>query len=194
MTLSSVLLVLLQVCSLQLMVAAMPKCQLQGDLVMSTHHLLRDLGEEFPVHCRVLNTNISFPDSAFPAKTTNHPQCRQALWVVYESLREAGQIFGDHELPVGEGGVTWDNAKLEDFQNLQFRLLEEGSCLSRVSGSGVLSSYFSNVTAVLQQQESAACGWMALRRDLLRVLATGLQKHCTCFTWRDGHKCRDHAQ
>ncbi|XP_070780053.1 interferon phi 2 [Enoplosus armatus] len=187
MTLSSVLLVLLQVCSLQLMVVAMPTCQLQGHLVQSAHHLLRDLGGPFPVPCLPYNTNISFPVSAFPAATASHPQCRRALRVVYESLKEAGFIFENNELPVGEGGVTWDDQKLEHFQNLQDRLVEEGSCLSSGDGAGVLSSYFSNVTAVLQQPESAACGWMALRRDLLWVLKSALQKHDTCFTWRNAH-------
>ncbi len=43
MTLSSVLLILLHVCSLQQMVVAMPTCQLEGDLVQQAHHLLRDL-------------------------------------------------------------------------------------------------------------------------------------------------------
>ncbi|KAE8282654.1 hypothetical protein D5F01_LYC18041 [Larimichthys crocea] len=184
---SSVLLVLLQFYSLKLMVAAMPTCQLEGDLVQSAHHLLRDLGADFPEHCLPYNANISFPSSAFPAATANHPQCHKSLWVVHESLREAGLVFQDNDIPVGEGGVTWNDQKLEDFQNLQYRLVEEGSCLSSVNGSGVLSSYFSNVTAVLQEQDSAACGWMALRRDLLWVLKSALQKHRTCFTWRGVH-------
>ncbi|XP_054464076.1 interferon phi 3 [Anoplopoma fimbria] len=187
MTLSPVLLVLLQVCSLHLMAVAMPTCQLEGTLVQSAHRLLRDLGGSFPAHCLTYNANISFPDSAFPAANANHMQCRRALWVVYESLQEAEQMFEDHELPVGEGGVTWDHEKFIKFRHLQHRLLEKGSCLSSVDGSSVLSSYFSNVTAVLQQQDSAACGWMALRRDLLRVLESTLYNHHTCFTWREAH-------
>ncbi|XP_041813830.1 interferon phi 3 [Chelmon rostratus] len=184
MMLSSVFVLLLQVCSLRLMVGAVPTCQLQGELVLSTHHLLSDLGGTFPVHCLQYKHNISFPGSAFPAATASHPQCRQALWVVYESLREAGLMFEDHGLPVGEGGLTWDEKKLEDFRNVQDRLLEEGSCLSRVDASGVLSPYFRNVTAVLQQQDAADCGWTSLRRDLLWVLKSALQTHKGCLTWR----------
>ncbi|XP_039973916.1 interferon beta-like [Xiphias gladius] len=179
---SSVLLVLLQLCSLQLMVYARPTCQLQENVVKNTHHLLRDLGGPFPVHCLQYNVNISFPDSEIPTATASHPQCRRALLVVYESLQGMQLMFEDNELPVGEGGVTWDDTILNTFRNLQNRLLEEGSCLSSVDGPGVLSSYFSNVTAVVQQQDSAACGWMALRRDVLRVLKTTLQKHHSCFT------------
>ncbi|XP_026180931.1 interferon alpha-B-like [Mastacembelus armatus] len=184
MMLSSALLILLQLCSLQVMTVAMPRCGLQATVVQTAYNLLKDLGGPFPVHCLQYNANISFPDSAFPA-TSNHFQCDQALRVVYESLRGAWLIFNDHdELP---DGLMWNKDKFDIFHNLQGRLLKEGSCFSSVGDSGVLSSYFSNVTAVLQQQDSAACGWMALRRDLLRVLMYNLQQHRNCFTKRPAH-------
>uniref|UniRef100_A0A8P4KHP2 Uncharacterized protein n=1 Tax=Dicentrarchus labrax TaxID=13489 RepID=A0A8P4KHP2_DICLA len=185
MMLSSVLLVLLQVCSLQLMVVSKPACQLRGDLVQSLHHVLRDLGGDFPAHCLPYNNNISFPNSALPAASANHPQCRRALWVVYESLSEAELIFLNNDSPVGEGGVTWDDQKLEDFQTRLNRLVEDGRCLSRVGDS--VSPYFTNVTAVIEQQESTACGWSALKRDLLWVLKSTLHDHRTCFTWLKAH-------
>ncbi|KAM7387666.1 hypothetical protein PAMA_010010 [Pampus argenteus] len=153
----SVLLLVLQLCSLHLMLVAMPTCHLQGNVVQTAHNLLRDLGAPFPVHCLQYNINVSFPGSAFPAATVDHPQCRRALGVVYESLRGVGLMFEDHDLPEREGGVTWDATKLDNFRNLQDRLLDKGSCLSDVDASAVLSSYFSNVTAVVQQ-----CGvWLA---------------------------------
>ncbi|XP_056262300.1 interferon phi 3 [Pseudoliparis swirei] len=186
MTRPSVLLVLLQVSSLHLLAAARPTCSLEGDLVQSAHRLLRDLGGLFPIHCLPYRANISFPDSAFPTAKANHVQCRRALWVVYESLQGAEQLFEDHELPVGGGGASWDHQKLSRFRHLQHRLLDKGSCLSGAD-SGLLSSYFSNVTTVLQQQDSAACGWTSLRRDLLWVLESALDLHPTCFTWRHAH-------
>ncbi|XP_078101314.1 interferon alpha-G-like [Sander vitreus] len=177
------LLVLLQLCSIQLMADARPTCSLPGKLVQSAHHLLRDLGGPFPAHCLRYNSNISFPYSAFPAATANHLQCRQTLWVVYESLQEADLMFEDYDLPVGEGGVTWDDQTLTRFRHLQNRLLEGGACLSSVDDSRALSSYFSNVTAVIQQQDSAACGWTVLRRDLTEVLKSAVTLHKGCFTW-----------
>lgn len=36
-------------------------------------------------------------------------------------------------------------------------------------------------------QDSAACGWLALRRDVLWVLKTALHKHNSCFTRRARH-------
>nr|XP_043907289.1 interferon beta-like [Solea senegalensis] len=176
---SVIFLVLLQLCGLQLMLVAMPTCRMRENLVRTSHHLLRDLGGPFPVHCLQYNVNISFPDSALPATSANQAQCRRALWVVYETLNETQLILQNNHLPVGGGGVTWDEGKLDTFMNLQERLLEEGSCLS--TGPHAVSSYFSNVTAVLQHKESAACGWMALRRDVLRVLKIVLHKHHNCF-------------
>ncbi|XP_042361274.1 interferon phi 2 [Plectropomus leopardus] len=184
MSVSSVLLVLLQVCSLHLMAVAKPTCRLEGDLIQNAHNLLRDLGGPFPVHCLSLNANVSFPRSLLPAPPANQPQCHQASWVVYESLQEAENIFD--ELPVPEGGATKDAENFTKFQHLQSRLVEQGTCLSAGNGSDVLSSYFSKLTAALQQQDSAACGWKALWRDLQWVLKSALQKpYRTCFTWRD---------
>uniref|UniRef100_A0A3Q3VKS8 Uncharacterized protein n=1 Tax=Mola mola TaxID=94237 RepID=A0A3Q3VKS8_MOLML len=184
--LTSFLLILLKVCSFYWMVVAMPtSCKLQGHLVESVHHRLQDLGGDFPLHCFPYNVNMSFPDSAFPAPKANHHQCRRALWVVYKSLQQV-QLMMEDKTPVGEGGVPWNKRKLDVFQNLQHQLLEQGSCLDS-EDLGVLSSYFSNVTAVVKQQESASCGWMALKRDLDKVLVSALQKHHACFTWRDAH-------
>uniref|UniRef100_A0AAQ4PZV6 Uncharacterized protein n=1 Tax=Gasterosteus aculeatus aculeatus TaxID=481459 RepID=A0AAQ4PZV6_GASAC len=146
MTMSSILLIYLQVYNLHLG-AAMPTCSLDGSMVLLAHHLLRDLAGKFPDYCYQYNANISFPYSAFPAAKDNPIQCRQALRVVYESLQEAEQIFEDHEFFVGEEGISWDDQKFQHLQHLQHRLLENGSCLSSVDGSVVLSSYFSNVTA-----------------------------------------------
>uniref|UniRef100_A0A3Q1GSI4 Uncharacterized protein n=1 Tax=Acanthochromis polyacanthus TaxID=80966 RepID=A0A3Q1GSI4_9TELE len=188
MTPSVVLLIVLHLCSLQLMAVAMPRCWLPGKVVQETHHLLRDMGTRFPVQCLVYNSNISFPDSALPSTPANRTQCRQVSWVVYESLREAGLLFGEYDLPAGEGGVNWDEQKFDDFLNLQDRLVEQdGRCLSRVNSSVDLSSYFSNVTAVIQQPDSAACGWQALRRDLIWVLKSALQRHHNCFGWSQAH-------
>ncbi|XP_050924537.1 interferon phi 3 [Lates calcarifer] len=182
MTPSSILFIILQLCSLQLMAVSMPTCQMQANVVKETHQALRDLGGSFPAHCLQYNVNISFPYSAFPATTAGHPHCRRASAVVYESLKGMQQIFED-ELPAEEGGVNWDNTKLSTFMILQDRLLEQGSCLSTVSPN-VLMSYFSNVTAVVQQENSAVCGWKALMRDVLEVLEIAQLKHETCFTRR----------
>lgn len=42
------------------------------------------------------------------------------MWLTYE----------EHELPVRDGGVNWDEKKLEEFFTLQDRLQDEGRCVS----------------------------------------------------------------
>nr|UIG83463.1 interferon B-like protein [Planiliza haematocheilus] len=182
---SSALFILLSLCSLQLTVVPLPICQMLGKVVQNAHNLLRDLAGPFPVHCLQYNTNISFPDSTIPAAGSSRSQCDQSLWVLYETLRGAEFLFEEYDLPVGEAGFSWDEQKLDIFRNLQNRLVTDGSCqLSNVNASSAISSYFSNVTAVIENQDSAACGWMAMRRDLLWVMKSTLHKHKDCFRWR----------
>ncbi|XP_047428463.1 interferon phi 2 [Mugil cephalus] len=181
MTTSFVLFILLHLCSVQLTVVAMPTCQMLGKVAENALHLLRDLAGPFPIECLQYNANISFPDTAVPESRSSDDQCHQALWALFESLRGAELIFQEYDLPVG---TTWDKKKLDNFLNLQNRLVKAGSCLSSVNDSSAISSYFTNVTAVIEDQDSASCGWMAMRRDLLRVMKSTLQRHETCFSWR----------
>ncbi|XP_037544515.1 interferon phi 3 [Nematolebias whitei] len=184
---SSVLLVFLQLCCFQTMLVSRPTCKLSGWVVQNTHNLLRDLGEPFPVQCRQYNSKILFPDSALSDVSANHRQCRWTSLVVYESLRGAELMFTENELPEGEDELTWNKQKLDNYLNLQNRLVEDHQCLNTTEASGVLAPYFSNVTAVVEQQDSASCGWEALRRDVLWVLKFTLRKHHSCFNWTKAH-------
>ncbi|KAM4717045.1 interferon alpha-G-like [Anableps anableps] len=165
----------------------MPTCKLPGKVVQNTHNLLRDLGEPFPTNCQQPNSNIRFPDSALSAASTNHNKCHWTSLVVYKCLQEAGLIFTEYELPEGEGGVMWSRQKLDEYLNLQDRLVDDYQCLNTTQASGVLSPYFHNITAVVNQQDGSACGWEILRSDLLRVLRLALHKHHSCFNWTRVH-------
>lgn len=57
-------------------------------------------------------------------------QCRQVLRALHESLQGAEQVFEDYDIVLGEDGLAWDRHMLDDFQNLQNRLLREGGCVS----------------------------------------------------------------
>uniref|UniRef100_A0A667WU81 Uncharacterized protein n=1 Tax=Myripristis murdjan TaxID=586833 RepID=A0A667WU81_9TELE len=177
-------LLLLQLLSLLLRAVAMPTCELRGNVVQEAHDLLRDLGGPLPVHCLQYNSVVSFPSSALPAGS-GRPQCRRTLWVVYETLKGAGQVFEDNEVPVGEGGVSWDSQKLDNFQNLLYRLVEDGSCVS--TNQSISQSINHALTngggGCVLWQGSAGCGWLLLRRDLLLALRSGLQQHhLSCFS------------
>uniref|UniRef100_A0A8C6MG26 Uncharacterized protein n=1 Tax=Nothobranchius furzeri TaxID=105023 RepID=A0A8C6MG26_NOTFU len=186
---SSVLLVPLQLCCLIVMMVSMPTCKLPGNVIQPTHALLEDMGDAFPAQCRQFNGKIQFPAPPFSGGPATHPQCHWTSLVVYESLRGAELIFLQYELPKGEGGVTWDEQKLEQFRNLQDRLVQDHLCVSirTRSSSGLLSPYFNNVTAVVEQTDSAVCGWESLRRDLLKVLKVALHRHHSCFNWTRAH-------
>ncbi|XP_041859983.1 LOW QUALITY PROTEIN: interferon phi 2 [Melanotaenia boesemani] len=186
MTSSSVLLIFLLLCCFQMMLVSMPTCKLPGKVVLNTHNLLQELGGPFPVHCRQYNSRILSPDSALTASAKHH-QCRWTSSVVYEFLRGAGLMFAEYYLPEGEGGLNWDEPKLDHYLNLQDRLVDDHQCVNNTEAAGVLSSYFSSVKSVVEQQDSAACGWHALRSDLLKVLKSALQIHRNCFNWTRAH-------
>ncbi|CAJ1075523.1 interferon C [Xyrichtys novacula] len=184
----SAVLILLQLWSLQVVVVSKPTCQVHGDLIQTAHNLLRGLGEEFPDHCLPYNANITFPRSLISATAASQSQCPKALNALNETLWGAQLKFQNPGVPLGEGGVNWNPNGLEQFQGVCHRLIRQMSCMRNFGGSDVLTAYFSNVEAVLQQPESAACGWMALRRDLMRFLNSTLHKNRTCFIWRSSKR------
>uniref|UniRef100_A0A3P9P8H7 Uncharacterized protein n=1 Tax=Poecilia reticulata TaxID=8081 RepID=A0A3P9P8H7_POERE len=181
---TSVLLFLLQLCCLQMMLVSMPTCKLPGKMVRHTHDLLEDMGPRLPTQCHQLSSDIHLPDSVLSDASTKHSKCRWSSLVVYECLREANLIFMEYDLPEEEGGLTWSEQKLENYQNLQYRLVEEHQCVSirtstdwtqanqtwdsvspisnwgfylqlnTTEASAVLSPFFRNVTAVVEQQVS----------------------------------------
>uniref|UniRef100_A0A3B5RA26 Uncharacterized protein n=1 Tax=Xiphophorus maculatus TaxID=8083 RepID=A0A3B5RA26_XIPMA len=175
---TSVLLFLLQLCCLQMMLVSMPTCKLPGKMVRDTHNLY-DLTQTSSQSQSWVLLSLTVIGSL---------QCRWSSLVVYECLREANLIFTEYDVPEGDGGLTWSQQKLEDYQNLQDRLVEENQCVSiRASASAVLSPFFRNVTAVVEQQDGSACGWEILRSDLLQVLKLALHKHHGCFNWTRAH-------
>uniref|UniRef100_A0A8C6V0K4 Uncharacterized protein n=1 Tax=Neogobius melanostomus TaxID=47308 RepID=A0A8C6V0K4_9GOBI len=81
------------------------------------------------------------------------PQCSSSLRLVYEALQGAGNVFDLHQPDLGVGGVSWDDGKLDNFQNVLYQLLEH-RCFSERVSSGQLEPYFSDVTALLNKQLS----------------------------------------
>ncbi|XP_077386418.1 interferon alpha-17-like [Festucalex cinctus] len=178
----AVVVMVLQLHNIHVMTAAVPTCGLPGNVVLEAQNLLQDLGPLFPARCLPYNANATVPQAAFADST----QCQQALHFLYKSLQGAEQVFEEYDFALEDSGLAWDMCKLDDFQNLQNGLLQESSCLSRATAANPdpgLSSYFSNVSALLQQQDSATCGWSVLRRDVLWVLNTTLHQHHSCFNW-----------
>ncbi|KAK7879700.1 hypothetical protein WMY93_033592 [Mugilogobius chulae] len=76
----------------------------------------------------------------------------------------AGLVFDEQEPNLGVGGVSWDERKLEDFQDQLYQLLDL-PCLSDLDSTGILDQYFSDVTDLIQRQGD--CGWTNLGLGLV---------------------------
>ncbi|XP_061838281.1 uncharacterized protein [Nerophis lumbriciformis] len=175
--------VLVQLGAIHPAVIPTPACRPRGDMVQKVHRLLADPGASFPVHCLPFNANVSFPRSALSNGTANGTKCERPLRTLYECLQGAEQVFKDNDIAEREGGVPWDKHKLDRLRHLRYRLVVEDDCMSALGESARFSSYFRSVSALVRQQDSATCGWSVLRRDLLWLLKTLLDKHHRCFSW-----------
>ncbi|XP_038840771.1 interferon alpha-B-like [Salvelinus namaycush] len=180
----SAFLCLAQVCSMP-----MP-CQLQGQLVRITHNLLRDMGGHFPLECLQENVFMAFPATAFA--TSGAPQLSSSgAKAIYETLKNIDTLFGADDLP-----TKWDQRKLENFQNIVYRQIEESKCmmgsvdtsdyLIRAEG---LNTYFGNIATVLKEKiiciftEFQFCAWEVVRKELLFTLQFILEHNSDSLLW-----------
>uniref|UniRef100_A0A3Q2FDB4 ADP-ribosyl cyclase/cyclic ADP-ribose hydrolase n=1 Tax=Cyprinodon variegatus TaxID=28743 RepID=A0A3Q2FDB4_CYPVA len=175
MTPSSFLLFLLQLCCLQMMLVSIPTCMLPGNVVKNTYNKLHSLvGSWIPGWGSLI--------------VIGSLQCQEwTSLVLYECLREAGNIFAEYDLPEGKDGFMWSGRNFDNYLMLQERLVVDHQCLNSTKASRALSPYFSNITAAVQQQDDSACGWEILRSDLLRVLRRVLHKDRLCLNWTRAH-------
>ncbi|XP_029490958.1 interferon beta-like [Oncorhynchus nerka] len=167
-----------QVCSMP-----MP-CQLQGQLMRITHSLLRDMGDTFPLECLQENVFVPFPATAF--STSGAPQLSSSgAMAIYETLKNIDTLFGADDLP-----TKWDQRKLENFQNIVYRQIEESKCmmgsvdtsdyLIRTEG---LKTYFGNIAAVLKEKNFSYCAWEVVRKELLYSLQFILEHNSDSLLW-----------
>ncbi|XP_042183240.1 interferon beta-like [Oncorhynchus tshawytscha] len=174
----SAFLCLAQVCSMP-----MP-CQLQGQLVRITHNLLRDMGAIFPLECLQENVFVPFPATTFA--TSGAPQLSSSgAMAIYETLKNIDTLFGADDLP-----TKWDQQKLENFQNIVYRQIEESKCmmgsvdtsdyLIRTEG---LNTYFGNIAAVLNDKNFSYCAWEVVRKELLYSLQFILEHNSDSLLW-----------
>uniref|UniRef100_A0AAZ3PMR7 Uncharacterized protein n=1 Tax=Oncorhynchus tshawytscha TaxID=74940 RepID=A0AAZ3PMR7_ONCTS len=178
----SAFLCLAQVCSMP-----MP-CQLQGQLVRITHNLLRDMGGNFPLECLQENVFVPFPATAFA--TSDAPQVRYLQpdpKAIYETLKNIDTLFGADDLP-----TKWDQRKLENFQNIVYRQIEESKCVSYYANTDRLTvylwteglkTYFGNIAAVLKEKNFSYCAWEVVRQELLYSLQFILQHNSDSLLW-----------
>nr|XP_046185838.1 interferon alpha-H-like [Oncorhynchus gorbuscha] len=142
-------------CLAQVVSMPMP-CQLQRHLVGTTYNLLRDMGGHFPLECLQENVFMAFPATAFASSREPHFSSSAAK-AIYETLKNIDTLFGTDELP-----TMWDQQKLEYFQNIIYRQIEETECMmGRVDTrdylirSKMLNTYFRNIADVLKEKMSS---------------------------------------
>ncbi|XP_063073849.1 interferon a3-like [Engraulis encrasicolus] len=138
-------------------------CHLQGALLQKVNDLLQDMGGHYPLECLDENVNLTFPASAFKSNSTAAQVEVGIEEAAYEVLRNMDVLFENDTMPSG-----WDQAKLDDFRNIVYRLVEENQC---VSGT---------------EKEHSTCAWEVVRKETSRTLKFILK------TWTTTH--RPHAR
>uniref|UniRef100_A0A673Y5I1 Uncharacterized protein n=1 Tax=Salmo trutta TaxID=8032 RepID=A0A673Y5I1_SALTR len=166
-------------CLVQVFSMPMP-CHLQGQLVRTTHNLLRDMGGHFPMECLQDNVFMEFPATAFATSGGSG-----GAKAIYETLKNIDTLFGTDELP-----TMWDQQKLEYFQNIVYRQIEESKCMmSSVDTSDYpiraegLKTYFGNIAAVLKEKNSSYCAWEVVRKEFLYTLEFILKHNSDSLLW-----------
>ncbi|XP_036409505.1 interferon alpha-1-like [Megalops cyprinoides] len=160
------------------------RCQLEGNLVQTSHSLLKDVGGHFPLQCIKENVFIAFPSTAFASNGTAE-QTDDVKMAIYETLHRINSLFDNDNTP-----AQWDQKKLEDFQNIIYRLVEESKCMTgRNPGNedtqspvfnriSALRTYFDSMARILQEKNDSFCAWEIIRRELVRTLHFILE-HCS---------------
>uniref|UniRef100_A0A8C7DIK5 Interferon beta-like n=1 Tax=Oncorhynchus kisutch TaxID=8019 RepID=A0A8C7DIK5_ONCKI len=163
-------------CLVQVFSMPMP-CQLQGQLVRTTHNLLRDMGGHFPLECLQENVFMAFPATAFLSSS--------AAKAIYETLKNIDTLFGTDKLP-----TMWDQQKLEYFQNIIYRQIEESECMMGIVDTrdylvreNGLKTYFGNIAAVLKEKNFSYCAWEVVRKELLYTLEFILKHTSDSLLW-----------
>uniref|UniRef100_A0AAZ3RXM7 Uncharacterized protein n=1 Tax=Oncorhynchus tshawytscha TaxID=74940 RepID=A0AAZ3RXM7_ONCTS len=182
----SAFLCLAQVCSMP-----MP-CQLQGQLVRITHNLLRDMVHllnyfwgHFPLECLQENVFVPFPATTFATSGAMKEYLQPDPKAIYETLKNIDTLFGADDLP-----TKWDQRKLENFQNIVYRQIEESKCVSYYANTDRLTvylwteglkTYFGNIAAVLKEKNFSYCAWEVVRQELLYSLQFILEHNSDTF-------------
>ncbi|XP_026063148.1 interferon alpha-17-like [Carassius auratus] len=162
-------------------ICSMPtKCK-QMDLVETTHSLLENMGGLFPRECLKENVKISFPTSALQSNDSN-----QNIGVAkagYKIMEHIDYLFANDSHP-----ESWNQKKVEDFQNIVYRLCIMGRKHERPvddlpTTGDALKTYFDKLASLLRNKDYSVCAWEVVRKELLLVLnlTLNLTSFCKLF-------------
>ncbi|XP_042577413.1 interferon a3-like [Cyprinus carpio] len=158
-------------------ICSMPTKCMQRDLVVETHSLLENMGGLFPRECLKENVKITFPKSALQSNDSN--QNTGVAEAVYKIMEHIDYLFANDSHP-----ESWNQKKVEDFQNIVYRL----SIMERKHERPVdfptrgdaLKTYFDKLATLLRNKDYSVCAWEVVRKELLLVLEFTLELKSFC--------------
>ncbi|XP_051743495.1 interferon phi 2 [Ctenopharyngodon idella] len=154
-------------------ICSMPtKCILRQTLVKETHSLLENMGGLFPRECLEENVKITFPKSALQSNDSS--QNIVVTKAVYKIMEHIDFLFANDSYP-----ESWNQLKVEHFQNIVSRLTGEKKCImGRKHGpvddfparDNALKTFFDKLATLLRDKDHSVCAWEVVRKELLCVL------------------------
>ncbi|KAF4116329.1 hypothetical protein G5714_003818 [Onychostoma macrolepis] len=150
---------------------------MRRDLVKTTHSLLENMGGLFPRECLKENVKITFQKSALQSNDSN--QNIGVAKAEYKIMEHIDYLFANDSHP-----ESWNQKKVEDLQNIVFRLTDDYQCIMRRKQRPVddfptredaLKTYFDKLATLLRNKDYSVCAWEVVRKELLRVLKFTLE-------------------
>uniref|UniRef100_A0A671Q7K1 Interferon alpha-6-like n=1 Tax=Sinocyclocheilus anshuiensis TaxID=1608454 RepID=A0A671Q7K1_9TELE len=158
-------------------ICSMPtKCIMRRELVKTTHRLLENMGGLFPRECLKENVEITFPTSALQSNDSN--QNTGVAKATYKIMKHIDYLFANDSPP-----ESWNQKKVEDFQNIVYRFTDEYTCMNMPqrpvddfpTREGTLKTYFDKLATLLGNKDYSVCAWEVVRKELLHVLKFTLE-------------------
>uniref|UniRef100_A0A673HX90 Interferon alpha-6-like n=1 Tax=Sinocyclocheilus rhinocerous TaxID=307959 RepID=A0A673HX90_9TELE len=150
-------------------ICSMPtKCITRRELVKTTRRLLENMGGLFPRECLKENVEITFPTSALQSNDSN--QNTGVAKATYKIMEHIDYLFANDSHP-----ESWNQKKVEDFQNIVYRFTDEYTCCLICLIQGTLKTYFDKLATLLRNKDYSVCAWEVVRKELLRVLKFTLE-------------------
>uniref|UniRef100_A0A8C1WCX2 Uncharacterized protein n=1 Tax=Cyprinus carpio TaxID=7962 RepID=A0A8C1WCX2_CYPCA len=136
-------------------ICSMPtKCIMRRKLVKETHKLLENMGGLFPRECLKENVEITFPTSALQSDDSN--QDIGVKKATYKIMEHIDYLFANDSHP-----VSWNQKKVEDFQNIVYRFTDDYTCIMTrkqrpeddfLTREGALKTYFDKLATLLRNK------------------------------------------
>uniref|UniRef100_A0A672S3M3 Interferon alpha-6-like n=1 Tax=Sinocyclocheilus grahami TaxID=75366 RepID=A0A672S3M3_SINGR len=156
-------------------ICSMPtKCIMRRELLKTTHRLLENMGGLFPRECLKENVEITFPTSALQSNDSH--QNTGVAKATYKIMKHIDYLFANDSHP-----ESWNQKKVEDFQNIVYRFTDEYRCQRPVDDfptRGTLKTYFDKLATLLRNKDYSVCAWEVVRKELLYIFHTLDALHC----------------